>query len=141
MIGRYQQLLAGLTVLESNLHKHLIEHVVSEVNLGTITNTATATTWVRNSFFFQRIQKNPGHYASVVAADTVQSWQERIGELVSGAIAALKSAEIITVSGDDDTVKDAINITELGEIMSRVCIWQLPLQRDGLMSLPVLPQI
>ena len=78
MTGHYQRLLAGLTVLESNLHKHLIEHIVSEVNLGTITNTATATTWLRNSFFFQRIQRNPGHYASVINANAVQSWQERI---------------------------------------------------------------
>jgi len=118
--GRYQQLLAGLSVLESNLHKHLIEHIVSEVNLGTITNSAAATTWLRNSFFFQRIQRNPSHYASVIDADAVQSWQERVEELVSGAIAALKSAEIITVEKEENNAPDEIKVTELGEIMSRV---------------------
>jgi hypothetical protein len=54
--SKYQELLEGKTILESNLHLNLIEHLASEINLGTITNIETAKHWLRNSFLFQRLQ-------------------------------------------------------------------------------------
>lgn len=119
MQGRYEQLLSGLTVLESNLHKNLIEHIASEINLGTVTNLATAKTWLHNSFFFQRIQRNPSHYASVLDTKKDQSWQERADDLVSEAVATLSEAGMISIAGNNPLV-GLISIADLGEIMSRV---------------------
>lgn len=121
MAPRYQELLAGLTVLESTLHKQLVEHIASEVNLGTITGTATARTWLRNSFFFQRIQRNPSHYASIGLDQNPQSWQERTDNLVTEAVTALEKGNIISAQRSEDG-HDTITITELGEIMSKVSI-------------------
>lgn len=119
MIARYQQLLAGLTILESTLHKQLVEHITSEVNLGTITGMTSAKAWLRNSFFFQCIQRNPSHYESVVADQKEQTWQDRTDSIVTDAITVLEKASMISVERLKQK-SDIIAITELGEIMSKV---------------------
>ncbi|KAF8315130.1 P-loop containing nucleoside triphosphate hydrolase protein, partial [Clavulina sp. PMI_390] len=119
MVSHYKDLLSGRTVLESNLHKHLIEHVASEVNLGTITSTETAKQWLRNSFFFQRIQKNPSHYASVVAKQQPQTWQERLDDIVIDAVATLKDGGMIDVVPRKNG-SDVIAITDVGDVMVKL---------------------
>lgn len=119
---KYEQLLSGMTVLESNLHKNLVEHIASEVSLGTITDLATARTWLRNSFFFQRIQQNPSHYSSILDADENTTWQERADQLVSDAITALHGARMISMETDGDSSTNKISIADLGDIMSRVSV-------------------
>lgn len=117
---KYEQLLSGMTVLESNLHKNLVEHIASEVSLGTITDMVTAKTWLRNSFFFQRIQKNPSHYASIVDTDQGATWQGRADQLVSEAIKALCGAGMLAMETEGDSTTSKICIADLGDIMSRV---------------------
>ncbi|KAF7363796.1 ATP-dependent DNA helicase MER3 [Mycena sanguinolenta] len=56
---KYRELVQGKTIVESSLHKNLSEHLNSEIGLGTITNIRSAKEWLRSSFLFQRIQKNP----------------------------------------------------------------------------------
>lgn len=55
-------MLGGLKPIESNLHKHLIEHLNAEIVLGTITNGIGAMSWISSTFLYIRARKNPGHY-------------------------------------------------------------------------------
>ena len=45
MEQRYNALISGTTNIESKLHENLIEHLASEVCLGTITDIPTALKW------------------------------------------------------------------------------------------------
>lgn len=70
--------------------------------------------WLRNSFLFQRIQRNPRHYDLGKAND--QTWQSRLDELVESSIRDLQESDLIrNISGGP-----AFASTEYGEIMSRV---------------------
>jgi ATP-dependent DNA helicase HFM1/MER3 len=130
---KYKALVAGTTLLESCLHVNLSEHLNSEIGLGTITNVTTAQSellsrvlkqcdepswfvqeWLRNSFMFQRIQKNPRHYALGKAND--QTWQSRLDELVESSIRDLQENSLVTNSSGGGTFAS----TEYGEIMSKV---------------------
>ncbi|RCH79375.1 Sec63, partial [Rhizopus stolonifer] len=79
MRQRYSSLVSGTTNLESRLHENLVEHLLSEVCLGTITNTLTAIHWLKSTFLYVRTSQNPIHYnlqqsigtASDIAPDTV----------------------------------------------------------------------
>ncbi|KAF8582310.1 P-loop containing nucleoside triphosphate hydrolase protein [Ramaria rubella] len=113
---KYKALVSGRTLLESCLHVNLSEHLNSEIGLGTISDLTTAKEWLHNSFFFQRIQKNPDHYALDKASD--QTWQSRIEELVESSITDLRKHELVT----DDGVKGDFISTEYGEIMSKYYI-------------------
>ncbi|KAG2204812.1 hypothetical protein INT47_004087 [Mucor saturninus] len=62
METRYRSLIAGGTNLESRLHENLIEHLLSEICLSTITNMSTALTWLQSTFLYVRLSKNPTHY-------------------------------------------------------------------------------
>ncbi|KAI8646499.1 P-loop containing nucleoside triphosphate hydrolase protein [Parasitella parasitica] len=59
---RYKSLVSGTTHLESRLHENLIEHLASEICLGTITNQVTALKWLQSTFLYVRLLKNPVHY-------------------------------------------------------------------------------
>ncbi|CAO3703252.1 unnamed protein product [Rhizopus stolonifer] len=79
MRQRYSSLVSGTTNLESRLHENLVEHLLSEVCLGTITNTMTAIHWLKSTFLYVRTSQNPIHYnlqqsigtASDIAPDTI----------------------------------------------------------------------
>lgn len=112
---RYKALSSGTTILESCLHLNLTEHLNSEIGLGTITSVSTAKTWLHNSFLFQRLQKNPSHYA--LGKDQNQTWQERLDDLVSEAVASLCDSDLVKRS---EGRADGLAATEYGDIMSRV---------------------
>lgn len=48
--------------LESHLHTHLAEHLNSEIVLQTITNLNEAMKWIKSSFLYVRLEKNPIYY-------------------------------------------------------------------------------
>ena len=49
-------------VFNVSLHKHLIEHLNAEIVLRTINDVSVALQWLKSTFLFIRIQKNPKHY-------------------------------------------------------------------------------
>lgn len=69
--------------------------------------------WLHNSFLFQRIQKNPRHYALDKASD--QTWQNRLDGLVASSISELQKYDLVTDNGPG-----GFTSTEYGEIMSKV---------------------
>lgn len=114
--GKYKALVQGRTLLESCLHLNLSEHVNSEIGLGTITNVDSAKEWLRNSFLFQRIQKNPRNYA--INKESNQTWQERIDELVLHSIKTLKDSQLLECDEESGNLRS----TEYGDIMSKVTV-------------------
>ena len=52
----------GTQLLESSLHKHLIEHLNAEIVLNTITDISVAVEWLKYTFLYIRVLKNPQHY-------------------------------------------------------------------------------
>ncbi|KAL1744365.1 hypothetical protein HDZ31DRAFT_82770 [Schizophyllum fasciatum] len=119
--AKYRALVQGRTVLESSLHLNLSEHLNSEIGLGTITNLDTAKGWLRNSFLFQRIQRNPNHYALGKSED--QTWEERMDDLVVQSIVKLRDSELVSFEGEAPHI-GALRSTEYGDIMSKFYIRQ-----------------
>ena len=61
----YENLISGSEILESMLHLDLIEHMCSEISLGTITSIESAIIWLRSTFLFIRFAKNPFNYSQL----------------------------------------------------------------------------
>ncbi|KAF7986542.1 hypothetical protein HWV62_26264 [Athelia sp. TMB] len=112
---KYKALVSGTTQLESSLHLNLDEHLNSEIGLGTITDVESAKEWLRNSFLWQRLQKNPRHYA--IGKDENQTWQEKVDDLVMQSITRLKETELVDHEIESN---GSLCSTEYGDIMSKV---------------------
>lgn len=59
---RYEQILVGNQIVESHLHKHLIEHLNAEIFLGTIHDVTVAMNWIRSTFLYVRVCRSPQNY-------------------------------------------------------------------------------
>ncbi|KAJ7685543.1 P-loop containing nucleoside triphosphate hydrolase protein [Mycena polygramma] len=118
---KYRELVQGKTIVESSLHKNLSEHINSEIGLGTITNVRSAKEWLRSSFLYQRIQKNPAHYA--LGKGENQSWEERVDDMVMQSVEKLRETKLIAGAKDGDT-SGVLTSTEFGDIMSKFYIRQ-----------------
>lgn len=116
LVNKYETLAQGQTVLESSLHCNLAEHLNSEIGLGTITNITAAKDWLKNSFLFRRITKNPNHYSLGKGHD--QTWEQRVDDLVMHSIMKLKDTELIEYA--DDGSSEWLSSTDYGDIMSKV---------------------
>lgn len=83
LVQRYSTMVSGEQLLESTLHLNLLEHLNSEVGLGTITDISTARRWVSGTFLSVRMRQTPQHYNadnihSAADADAcMQEWCER----------------------------------------------------------------
>ncbi|PFH54231.1 hypothetical protein AMATHDRAFT_135953, partial [Amanita thiersii Skay4041] len=126
--GKYRALVQGTTIIESSLHRNLAEHLNSEVGLGTIASVKSAKDWLRSSFLFQRIRKNPSYYA-LDKADN-QTWEERMDDIVVQSFAILADMKLIEYKGNGTEVRS----TEYGDIMSKV--YELTSPMDLILRLP-----
>lgn len=115
--NKYKALVQGKTILESSLHVNLSEHLNSEIGLGTITSVSSAKEWLRGSFLFQRIRKNPKHYSLGKKDD--QTWEERVDDLVMQSVENLRQTELIETT-IDGVHSEELSSTEYGDIMSKV---------------------
>lgn len=59
---KYEKMVSGAEPLESCLNGNLVEHMNAEVGLGTITNVESAKTWLRSTFLYVRLKRNPAYY-------------------------------------------------------------------------------
>lgn len=146
--SKYQALASGTTPLESCLHKNLLEHLNSEIGLGTIHSLSSAKAWLHTTFFFQRIQKNPGFYA--IGKEENQSWKSKLDDLVTQSLGSLRADLLISTEDDDDS--DSVTSTDLGDVMSKffvrygtmkliLALPQSPSLKDVLMTLSTAEEI
>eukprot|EP00731_Ephydatia_muelleri_P023090 Em0015g673a len=63
--GKYEALLKGTQVVESNLHRNLIEHLNAEIVLHTISDVSIAIEWLKSTYLYIRIKQNPKHYGDL----------------------------------------------------------------------------
>lgn len=113
LVSKYQALTQGKTVLESSLHHNMLEHLNSEIALGTISSLQSAKSWLRNSFLYQRLQKNPSHYT--LHQNTSKSWHEKLEDIVLQNVGQLENTQLVRRTEDNQ-----IHSTEYGDIMSKV---------------------
>jgi hypothetical protein len=107
-------LVAGKTNIESSLHLNLIEHINSEISLSTISGIETAQQWLRGTFLYQRVQKNPTYYG--IGKDRTRTWQQTLDELVNTTVEKLKSNGLVCTKDKEDVFE----CTEYGRLMAKV---------------------
>ncbi|THU88606.1 P-loop containing nucleoside triphosphate hydrolase protein [Dendrothele bispora CBS 962.96] len=119
--AKYCALAQGKTVVESSLHINLSEHLNSEIGLGTINNVSLAKEWLRSSFLFQRIRRNPSYYS--LGKDTNQTWEDRIDDIVMQSVDNLRKSKLIASMDETGDIESLVS-TDYGDIMSKFYIRQ-----------------
>lgn len=89
-----------------SLHENLIEHINSEITLETVDSLSAVMHWLRSTFLFIRLQKNPAHYALSGADMRKQSsTEDRLREICSDAIETLVHHSLVDESDEDGTLQ------------------------------------
>lgn len=107
----YEKMVTGQEVLESCLHKNLIDHFNAEIGLGTITCVLTAKKWLRGTFLWVRLQTNPEHY-KIDGVTFSGNPDERLEYMYTDAITRLEESGLVEK-------KSKLQCTELGDAMAR----------------------
>ncbi|KAL1651912.1 ATP-dependent DNA helicase MER3 [Diplodia intermedia] len=110
-VRRYEMMVSGKEILESRLHLNLIEHLNAEIGLRTIWDLQSAKKWLRGTFLYVRLQKNPTHYE--IEGDVPGSTlDERLEHICARGLELLACSDL--AEGEPK-----IQLTEYGEIMAR----------------------
>lgn len=112
---RYEKMVSGQEILESTLHLHLIEHLNSEICLGTINDISSAKAWLAGTFLSVRLRRNPDYYRLTGGTTSPSQIDERLEEICERDIKQLQEAGLVT---DDRMFK----CTEYGRAMSKYMV-------------------
>jgi ATP-dependent DNA helicase HFM1/MER3 len=113
-VDKYKKMLSGQEVLESTLHLHLIEHLNSEIGLGTVNNLYSAKQWLAGTFLSVRMRQNPTYYKFTCDTGSKDA-DERLEKICEKEIKLLQYTNLVT---DDKNFR----CTEYGESMSRYMV-------------------
>ncbi|XP_014794444.1 PREDICTED: probable ATP-dependent DNA helicase HFM1 [Calidris pugnax] len=91
---KYIQMLNGADIIESSLHKHLVEHLNAEIVLHTVTDVSVALEWIRSTFLYIRALKNPTHYGFSPGLDKI-GIEAKLQELCLKNLNDLSSFDLI----------------------------------------------
>ena len=111
---RYKMMMSGQDILESTLHLNLIEHLNSEISLGTVGSLTKAQRWLVSTFLSVRMRQNPSYY-KIEGVPPTRDTDHRLELVCERDIALLREQQLIT-EGEHFTS------TEYGNIMSRYMI-------------------
>ncbi|XP_074641292.1 putative ATP-dependent DNA helicase HFM1 [Tubulanus polymorphus] len=117
MKAQYQMLLNGTQVIESSLHRNLIEHLNAEIVLRTITDITVVLEWLRSTFLYIRALKNPRHYGIPVGLNKEQI-EKRLQDIIVSNLNMLANEELILTDEDHFDVKPS----DTGHLMARHCV-------------------
>lgn len=106
---------AAQTAIESRLHKRLPEHVNADIALLTIDSAETAHEWIRTTFFYVRVQKNPTHYG-VKAGTEIKTF---IDNLIENQLTVLRNAECVQGQSAGGGMGGLILPTKIGKILAK----------------------
>ncbi|NWW12078.1 HFM1 helicase, partial [Oreocharis arfaki] len=109
---RYIQMLNGADIIESSLHRHLVEHLNAEIVLHTVTDVSVALEWIRSTFLYIRALKNPTHYGFSSALDKV-GIEAKLQELCLKNLNDLSSFDLIRMDEANN-----FKPTETGRLMA-----------------------
>ncbi|XP_034038430.1 probable ATP-dependent DNA helicase HFM1 [Thalassophryne amazonica] len=113
---KYMTLMSGMEIIESSLHRHLVEHLNAEIVLQTISDVNMALDWIRSTFLYIRALKNPAHYGFSADLDRY-GIEGKLQELCLKNLNSLSSIDLITMDEDIN-----IKTTEAGRLMARYCV-------------------
>ncbi|NXI01058.1 HFM1 helicase, partial [Pachycephala philippinensis] len=109
---RYIQMLNGADIIESSLHKHLVEHLNAEIVLHTVTDVSVALEWIRSTFLYIRALKNPTHYGFSSGLDKA-GIEAKLQELCLKNLNDLSSFDLIRMDEANN-----FKPTETGRLMA-----------------------
>ncbi|KAJ9144066.1 p-loop containing nucleoside triphosphate hydrolase protein [Pleurostoma richardsiae] len=113
---RYEKMVSGQQILESTLHLNLIEHLNSEVGLGTIRDLSSAKAWLSGTFLSVRLRRNPGYYQLTgTTPSRAQQTDERLEQICEKDVRLLQEVGLLT---DGET----FNCTDYGRAMSKYMV-------------------
>ncbi|XP_044252465.1 probable ATP-dependent DNA helicase HFM1 [Tribolium madens] len=95
---KFEKMIGGLEPIESNLHRHLIDHLNAEVVLQTITGLEIALRWLSSTFLYIRAKKNPRHYG--LPSSDPASIDRRLLEMCQIELNKLINAGMLTIDQD-----------------------------------------
>ncbi|NXY69932.1 HFM1 helicase, partial [Glareola pratincola] len=110
---KYIQMLNGADIIESSLHRHLVEHLNAEIVLHTVTDVTVALEWIRSTFLYIRALKNPTHYGFFSACTKLTYIFKLLTELCLKNLNDLSSFDLIRM----DEAKN-FKPTETGRLMA-----------------------
>ena len=109
---KYKKMISGQDILESTLHLNLIEHLNSEIGLGTVRDLYTAKKWLTGTFLSVRMRQNPDYY-KLDGVPPNRNSDERLEQVCERDIKLLQDNALVQE-------KDGCLIsTEYGQAMSR----------------------
>ncbi|XP_010009219.1 PREDICTED: probable ATP-dependent DNA helicase HFM1, partial [Nestor notabilis] len=109
---KYIQMLNGADIIESSLHKHLVEHLNAEIVLHTVTDVTVALQWIRSTFLYIRALKNPTHYGFSSGLDKI-GIEAKLQELCLKNLNDLSSFDLIGMDEENN-----FKPTETGRLMA-----------------------
>ncbi|KFY43687.1 hypothetical protein V494_01845 [Pseudogymnoascus sp. VKM F-4513 (FW-928)] len=113
-IDRYKKMISGQDVLESTLHLNLIEHLNSEIGLGTVHDLYSAKHWLTGTFMCVRMKQNPTFYK--FSCDTgSRDPDERLEQVCERDIKLLQDSKLVTSN-------QRFTCTEYGQAMSKYMV-------------------
>ncbi|XP_054713852.1 probable ATP-dependent DNA helicase HFM1 [Uloborus diversus] len=112
--GKYESLMNGTQLIESSLHKHIVEHLNAEIVLNTISDVSIAMEWLKATYLYVRVFKNPRHYGINMELST-EKIERKLQDLVIKELNGLRKYNLISM--DDDSFN--LQPTETGKLMAR----------------------
>ena len=110
---RYENLVNGSQNVESFLHGHLREHLNSEIVLQTLSDITLALEWLKSTFFYVRVQKNPKQYGFPIGISK-EEMERKLQELCVINLNALAKIKLVEMTEDIE-----LKSTEAGRLMAR----------------------
>lgn len=109
---RYENMVSGMEKIESSLHLNIVEHLNAEISLGTITNLVSAIKWLKSTYFFVRISKNPAFY-KMDGIKSGMNVEESLEKLCHRDLGLLETAKLIEFKNK------SLFCTESGQAMAK----------------------
>ncbi|KAI1637904.1 hypothetical protein F4809DRAFT_602256 [Biscogniauxia mediterranea] len=113
-VERYEKMISGSEMVESTLHQNLVEHLNSEIGLGTIQDMPTAKRWINGTFLSVRIRQSPALY-NLENIQNAAGAEERMEEWCERDIKLLQQCDLVTKH-------TPFSCTEYGLAMSRYMV-------------------
>ncbi|KAI7627064.1 P-loop containing nucleoside triphosphate hydrolase protein [Hortaea werneckii] len=110
-VQHYERMLTGQEILESCLHRNLIDHLNAEIGLGTVTSVCSAKKWLTGTFLYVRLTENPEHYKLDSDAPG-RDLDERLESICRKAISQLEHYDLVRAD-------EKLQCTEFGDAMAR----------------------
>lgn len=111
----YEEMGSSQQILESTLHQNLIEHLNSEINLGTFQDIQNAKHWLNGTFLAVRLCQQPSYYKLTETSLNHAVLDEKLEEICKTDITKLQEAGLVTTG-------ETFRSTDYGRAMSKFVI-------------------